>query len=292
MSESDMARFKAWRAEHPSHREAFDAARKLWQRAAEVESVFAAPRQPPSRRGARMIAAIGLVAACLVLAVSYDDLKMAVLADYATATGARRTVRLTDGSVAYLNTDTAIAVDFSEGERRIDLLEGEAYFEVAHDAERPFRVRALHGATQAVGTAFAVRENGPRVIVSVSQGTVSVTSPERRAGPTTATILAHAGEQVAYREGEAPRAMGSIAVADTAPWRDGRIVIDGLPFAQAIAELNRYRRGRIVLLGDATRYRPVSGVFSLNGLDEALDGLAATQGLTVTRLTDYLLVLH
>lgn len=293
MTDAEMARFKAWLAERPAHQRAFDKARALWQRADAVEDIFAIRPRPWHRRPAvRAGLAGGLLAASLALAVGFDDLKTAAVADHATPTGAQRAVTLADGSTVYLNTDSAIALRFSKGERRVELLRGEALFEVAPDAARPFRVLAQGGATQAVGTAFVVREQGTRVVVSVTEGTVAVTSPEQAGAPTTATFTAVAGQRVAYRQGEAPQTLGEIAITDAAPWRQGRIVMDGTPFADAIAELDRYRPGRILLLGDPARYRPVSGVFATDRLDEALSGLAATHGLTATRLTPYLLVLR
>ena len=295
VSEGDMVRFKAWRAADPANRAAFDEARALWHETQAVQSAFAQTGLvTPWRRhrGVRAAAIGGALAASLAVMVAFDDLKTAAFADYSTAQGAQRTVSLGDGSTAYLNTESAIAVFFSAAERRVELLHGEVYFDVAPDSMRPFRVAARGGMTQAVGTAFVVRENGLRVTVSVTHGIVRVRSPENAGTNAAGTLTAQAGQRVAYREGVAPWELGAVAAADAAPWRGGRIVIDNLPFADAIAELDRYRPGRVVLLGDKTRYRPVSGVFEVGRLDEALVGLAATQGLRPLLITPYLLVLQ
>jgi transmembrane sensor len=74
-------------------------------------------------------------------------------------------------------------------------------------------------------------------------------------------------------------------------WRRGTLIFDGAPFAQAIAELDRYHPGQIINLS-SERAKPVSGVFSLSQLDDALEALAATQGLQVARFTEYLVFLH
>lgn len=297
-TDADMARFRAWLAERPEHRSAFERARELWQCVESVEDVFApsaVPRPWHGRTGARAAAAGLAIAASLALVVAHDDIRVAALADYVTAAGAQRTITLDDGSTVQLNTGSAIAVRFSARERRIELMRGEAFFQVAHDPARPLRVISQDGATRAVGTAFVVRDgqsaaNDGRVVVSVTEGIVKVTSPDT--AETAATITVRAGERALYHAGARPRVIGPIGGAGAAPWREGRIVMDGVPFAEAIAELNRYRPGRILLLGDATRYRPVSGVFSIEKLDEALAGLAATHGLSVTRLTDRLVMLR
>ena len=293
MDDAEMARFKAWLAADPGHRRAFDEARALWQRAGAVEDVFTISHRPWHRRAAiRAGLAVGALAASLALVVGFDDMTSSLRADYATAAGAQRSVTLADGSTVHLNTDSAIALRFTEGERRVELLRGEALFDVARDSERPFRVLAQGGVTQAIGTAFVVRDEGERVVVSVTAGHVAVTSPEADAAPTTATLAAKAGERVAYRHSEAPQFVGAVAPADAAPWRDGRLVMEGVPLANAIAELDRYKPGRILLLGDPSRYRPVSGVFALDQLGQALDGLAATHNLQVIHLTEYLLILR
>lgn len=94
---------------------------------------------------------------------------------YSTAVGQQRTLELPDGSKLYLNTNSQVKVDFSEGYRNIKLLQGEVYFEVAKDQSRPFRVYAGRGRVQAVGTAFTVLfQDNQDVDVVVSEGSVSL----------------------------------------------------------------------------------------------------------------------
>lgn len=300
---AEIDRFKAWLAADTRHREAFNAARALWQRAGAVKDAFAEVRPDlarpvtvlsarPRTRRAPLAAAIGLVAACALLFIAFDDLKVAVQADYRTGAGQQQSVALPDGSTVYLNTETAIAVQYSAGERRIALLRGEALFEVASDAERPFRVSALGGITQAIGTAFVVREGDSRVRVSITHGHVAIASPAKTITPGEPAVDARKGERVIYAEGQRPQLAGRIDAEAAAAWRDGKIVFDGLPFAAAIAEIDRYLPGRIVVWGDPASYRPVSGVFAINQIESALAGIAATQGLSVTRFTDYLVILR
>ena len=94
---------------------------------------------------------------------------------YSTAVGQQRTLELPDGSKLYLNTNSQVKVDFSEGYRNIKLLQGEVHFEVAKDQSRPFSVYAGRGRVQAVGTAFTVLfQDNQDVDVVVSEGSVSL----------------------------------------------------------------------------------------------------------------------
>jgi len=303
----EMRRFKAWLAQSPAHRQAFERERLFWQRLGGLKRAAgpetwdepaAAPppprsAPPPARRVRRGAALAGtLAAACLALFVLLDGgIRTALLADYGTAVGAQETVRLPDGSTAHLNTDTAIAVDYDATERRIDLLRGEVLFEVARDDDRPFRVEAAGGVTEAIGTAFVVHSADGEATVTVTEGVVGVTSPHDASLPL-GTVRAAAGHRSRYRQGNAPRPPEPVDIATVALWRKGVILIDDLPLDGALAELDRYRPGRIVLLDTGRTYESVSGAFDVDDIDGAIAGLAATHGLRTTELTDYLLVLR
>ena len=207
----------------------------------------------------------------------YDDVRTALLADYATAAGAQRSVTLPDGSIAHLNTDTAIAVSYAADERRVDLLRGEAFFEVMPDPAKPFRVMAVDGAVQAVGTAFVVRTWADRATVAVTDGAVVVTSPGLP-GDQGVSVEVRRGQATRYHQGQAPEAASATDVASAALWRNGGILIDNLPLDQAVAELDRYRPGRILLLGAAVPYAAVSGAFDIGRIDGG-HALAADRAL-------------
>ncbi|GEP54344.1 FecR family protein [Reyranella soli] len=303
-SAADRERFRAWCEADPRHAAAYDEVRAMWSQIDDLEPAFAPrgrPQPAPStvshRRGLSMrwrwgSAIAGLVAACVlifVFAPAMMRLPTRLLADHSTAIGQQQTVALPDGSIAYLNTDTAIDVSFSERRRVVKLLHGEALFEVSKDAARPFDVLALDGKATAVGTAYAVGIADERATVTVTEGIVRVTSPDGSFdGPSTLT----AGQQVSYRRGEAPQAVRTLDADAATSWRQGAIAIRNLPLADALAEIGRYHPGRIVLLGDGTRQAPVTARLSLTDIDGGIDALAATHGLTVTRITDFLLIVR
>lgn len=299
MTADELRRLKAWLAEDAAHRRAFDEARTLWHRLGPLEGAMerllaedrrqAAPASTlPDTRFRRVMFGAGIIAAGLASIMLSQDIRILLWADHRTSVGQQQVVSLPDGGRAYLNTDTAIALSYTAHERRIELLRGEALFEVAPDRTKPFRVHAQGGVTQAIGTAFAVHAQERETRVTVTRGIVSVSTAHGRSTDPPLEIVRD--QQTVYRQGESPQAPYAVESETAVAWTNGTIVIQGRPFTQAMAELNRYRRGRIVVLADEARTKPVSGRFTLRGIDEAVTALAATQHLRVVRLTDYLLL--
>lgn len=207
-------------------------------------------------------------AACLALLLGglgltqSERLLLPLLADHRTASGEVRSLTLADGSEVTLDSASAIRLDYSAGQRRIELLAGAAIFQVAPQADRPFVVEASGGSTQALGTRFVVqREAGAGALVGVLEHAVQVTA---------------ADQQRRLQEGDSLRydAAGlHDAVLDlqrVTSWQRGLLVFDRQPLGQVIEQLNRYRPGYILIGSDAIAQREVSGVFRLDGLDDAL----------------------
>ena len=183
----ELRRLKTWLAEEASHQRAFDRERTRWQRLdplegamertlAEDERRLSSASNRPHKRSRRMMLVGGVAAACLALIFLYQDIRILFLADHRTSIGRQHLVTLPDGGLAHLNTDTAIAVSYTADERRIELLRGEALFDVVPDRQKPFRVLAQGGVTQAVGTVFAVHAQDRQTRVVVTQGAVAVST--------------------------------------------------------------------------------------------------------------------
>lgn len=312
VSATDLDAFRAWRDADPRHRAAYEEIRDLWNDMDGLESAFAptgrtaivrdAPVRATSstarvrRQSGRRTTiwhgglAAGLAAACLAfLVVFVGDVPTRVMADHRTGVGEQAEVRLPDGSIAYLNTDTAISVEYAADGRRVSLLRGEAWFDVAKDPNRPFAVRALEGRAVATGTSFVVRDRGETATVTVTEGSVAVSSPASDIG---SRVLISVGERVSYAKGAAPGPVGQADIASAAAWRKGMIVIDGLPLDQAIAEIDRYLPGKILLVADTSGLEPVTARLSLRTLDSGLKALAATHGLAVLQVAGYLTIVR
>lgn len=207
-------------------------------------------------------------AACLALLLGglglnqSERLLLPLLADHRTASGEVRSLTLADGSEVTLDSASAIRLDYSAGQRRIELLAGAAIFQVAPQADRPFVVEASGGSTQALGTRFVVqREAGAGALVGVLEHAVQVKA---------------ADQQRRLQEGGSLRydATGlhdaTLDLQHVTSWQRGLLVFDRQPLGQVIEQLNRYRPGYILVASDAIAQREVSGVFRLDALDDAL----------------------
>ncbi|WP_173043569.1 FecR domain-containing protein [Nitrospira sp. KM1] len=294
ITESELTQFKQWLAESSTHQHAFDRERVFWQQLEPLKATVPgnAHHEHQTTSGKRRrhrwnIVIGGMVAAGFAGIVFYQDIRLLLLSDHRTSAGQQQIVTLPDGGTAHLNTDTAIAVSYTDNERRIELLKGEAFFQVVPNTQAPFRVAAQGGVTEAVGTAFAVHAQKQQAVVTVTEGVVNVTTHTARSGPPSTAV--RKDQQTLYSPGEAPQPATAIDSHSAIAWTRGGIVIDKQPLAAAMAELDRYRPGRIVVLADLSRTKSVSGRFTLQGIDDAIAALAKTQGLRVVRVTDYLI---
>ncbi|HEX7732989.1 MAG TPA: FecR domain-containing protein, partial [Rhodanobacter sp.] len=170
---------------------------------------------------------------------------------YGTAIGALQNVTLPDGSAITLSSDSRILVTLSHGERRIDLQQGEAFFEVAKDPRRPFVVSAGDRRAIAVGTRYDVRRDDAGMRVVVTQGLVRLESDNGPGGRRQPTTLLPAGSVALASDAGITVSADSVQHAqELLDWRDGFISFHDTPLAAAVAEFNRYNRKRLVI-GDA-----------------------------------------
>jgi transmembrane sensor len=289
---NELAAFKAWLAADSAHRIAFDRERALWQNLEGAAGAFRAmpqPRRTPFRRVARLATprrAVAAIAATVALAIFLPDIMLRLQADAITARGEIRTLSLPDGSTAMLDSDAAIDIRYSDGERSVALLRGRAWFDVRHDDARPFRVAALGGVTQDIGTAFEVDRGDGQVTIGVSQGAVRVSANDAGEGP-----VLHALDRARYGEGGPVQLLPATTADRVAPWRRGIIVFDQVPVDAAIAEVARYRAGFTFILPGASHAK-VSGVFRTAAPDEALNTLAAMTGQRITMLPGGILIVR
>ncbi|WP_261943402.1 MULTISPECIES: FecR domain-containing protein [Pseudomonas] len=257
---SDQARYQRWCQLSPAHAEAAREAEALWQDLGHTPTaqLFEAS---PARRSKRHWAT-GIAASLVLLVAGYSGWQQAPvwLADYHTGIGEQRSITLADGSRVVLNSGSALDVAFSARERRVTLQAGEALFETADDP-RPFVVETAGEPVQGSAAIFSVRRDGHVVLAK--------------------------GEA---RSGEHSLAIAADASAQTA-WQRGKLIFNGKPLGQVLAELERYQHGRILLSDPKLSALEVSGVFDLNEPHALLRTLEQRYGLTVTYLP-WLAVVH
>jgi transmembrane sensor len=286
--------FDAWQTRSSPHRLMFQEVLAVWNspelHAAAMMAVKPAPVFSTAKSVQRHRWSI-LAAACvalLVIAADFLDLATRWQADYRTGAGERRAVELPDRSIATLNTQSAIALSFDGTVRRVRLLSGEAFFNVRHDAARPFVVESTEATVRAVGTAFVVRAEAGGDRVTVLEGTVEVNT-HTRAVPDSAAVVT-AGSQIKMGNGR----MGQpyhVNVQSASAWLRGRLVVQGVPFAQVIEELQRYHPGSIVLLNQQVSQIAVTGTYNVDDPVGALALLVKTVPVSTISLADRLVIL-
>jgi transmembrane sensor len=191
--------------------------------------------------------------------------------EYVSEIGEVRRVTLSDGSTMLLNTASHVIVTF-EKTREVHLISGEGLFEVAKDPARPFIVHTGTVSVRAVGTMFGVRAGDQHVDVTVTEGVVEVTAaPDERTNSVRRVTANERAIVNAAQEVEVQTIRSDQAERQFA-WRDGMVNFDGEPLADAIDEINRHNRRRIVIDDAALGSRPVVGVFRASDAD----GFAAT----------------
>jgi transmembrane sensor len=225
------------------------------------------PALPTWTRIAAGLAMIGL-AAIFFVGFNWWDSRPDV---YATGHAERRIVRLADGSRVSLDAETEIKVRLEEGARRLELVRGQARFDVAHDATRPFSVRAGDQTVIATGTAFNIDMLGSRVLVTLIEGRVEVMPSGPDAGH--GSMILAAGQQLAV----APRARPILRQADldsTTAWTNGQLIFADEPLSSVVARVARYADYPITVSPDAASLR-VSGVFQTSDVDGFLRSITA-----------------
>jgi len=193
---------------------------------------------------------------------------------FSTAVGESSTFRLADNSVVTLSTDSAVRVNHWVKERRLTLVRGQAFFQVAKDASRPFVVAAGDKRVTAVGTAFDVRMEPGKLSVTLVEGRVRIAADEPKGER---RVEMSAGSRFVAAE-PADWAISTVDTAKESAWLKGRLVFDGEPLSAVIAEMNRFSERKLSLSDPALGATPVSGVFKTGQIDAFVAALK-TYGL-------------
>lgn len=262
----DRRAFQAWLDQDPAHAAALARAEALWKRfdivKPEIEQLRRSQRTF-SRRNVIAGGAVGLIGATALYVRSRDDL----FADHTTDAGERRTIALADGSSVELGSYSALSVDFTSAVRQVRLHRGQGFFEIRKD-EAPFAVEAAGGTVQTLDARFDVKHVDGEVTVVTSANAVTVR------GSFPATTVEQGWQLNFIPNGQAALTQVDLAVAEA--WRRDQIIFQDVPLRRVLAEIERYRRGRILLTDRRLGDIPVTAIFSSKQLDNALLTLANT----------------
>ncbi|WGS87759.1 FecR family protein [Methylomonas sp. UP202] len=286
-----------WRNRSAAHLRAFRDAERLWLEmglaARPAEDSARPPTRPddvkPSTFGALRVLAVAAVLA-FVAVLPFLGMADAWFSDYRTGVGEQQTVTLTDGSVVFLNTDTALDVRYTASGRQLTLKRGQALFRVAADVGRPFEVATDSAVVKALGTVFEVWQQDAATRITVSEHAVAVkglADADYRADS-----RVEAGNQAVYRTQTGLQADLGVDAGQVSAWQRGKLVFKNRSLAEVVAELDRYFPGAILIADAKLAQFRVSGVFPLNDADAALGMIEHILAIKVSRLTPWLAVLH
>lgn len=295
VTDLDRQAFAAWCSADPAHEREYQQLTAQWDAMLSVshtrlrglmDASLAASKPPPvSRRrfGIGMVAACSLPVVAGIVAAPYlfdrDDKRI----NFATRKGERRQVALPDGSTLHLNGDTRLVAHFGTDERRVELMQGEAFFDVHHDLSRPFVVQGGVGQVTVTGTRFNVRRDSAALQVSVESGSVRLESgPWWRQSERRLT----AGQQAVAYAGNTLSDVTQVNVDNLTAWQRGKIIFNNVPLATVISEMNRYLTQPARLDAPELGQHRISGVFSVDDPLAMIDALPAIAPVSLGRLPD------
>ena len=292
-TDADRARFDAWLSADPRHQRTYDGLQLLWRDISSLSQLKdLEPVPPPPTERVRPVAGIAkrrwlpLAAAAavagLAVAIFWSQPQLltppattaAVIAEeHETQLGEVRAIQLADGSTVTLGALSHVVVQFGNGERRVRLARGEAYFDVAKDASRPFYVTAPATAVRVVGTRFDVRVGESHVRVAVDEGVVAVNDRP-------AALIG--GQRVDVLPDGALTSVTQIDGSEVAAWREGRLIYDGVMLSEVVADLARYRPNVTLNSVEAGKLRVTAGL-RVEQIDQFVDRLPDILPVRVNR---------
>ncbi|AZD68243.1 FecR family protein [Pseudomonas chlororaphis] len=290
ISAEERQRFDAWLAEHDAHQDEFQLLQTLWAATdlvpkARLQALCEAPNPSIKRRPLLRYAVAASVLAVAVGLGLFSGLNQSALysAEFATALGERRHVALPDGSQVDLNSRSRLLVRYEQGQRSVELSEGEAMFSVEHDSSRPFVVAAGPGKVTVTGTRFDVRRDASQTRVAVEQGRVKVQGRDA-ADSDFVNLTAGLGTAV-DAQGKVAAAYAVDPQALTA-WRSGKLVFNNASLSEVAAEVSRYREQPLRVGSEAVGRLRLTSVFKSDDTDALLKALPSILPVAVKSHAD------
>jgi transmembrane sensor len=292
----DNGEFKQWLATSPQHQRAWEEVQLTWQllgdtpphyerltspRAASVPNLPRALERIHRRAvwrvsGGRLFAGGILIATlCLAAVFTVPSLMIGWQADYRTSVAETRAVRLEDGSIVQLGAQSAIKTNFAGGRREVAILAGEAFFDVVHDATRPFIVDTRDLKVEVLGTVFDVRLGEEATEVALARGVVRASALLR---DTVKSELLSPGERLRIDRRSGDISIEKVPPEDIGAWRSGRLFVVNSSISAAVEEIQRYHPAWIMVPDRTLANTRVTGIYDLSDPDRALTALVSPFG--------------
>jgi transmembrane sensor len=235
------------------------------------------PKRARERRpGMRWV--VGLAASVIAAAGVGWWLSLSGSDQYQTRVGEQRSVPLSDGSRVTLNTASKIEVRLRAHHRVVQLLKGEALFEVEHDAQRPFDVQAGNVVVRVVGTQFDIDRRGTHTAVTVVEGRVAMIAANPHSG---SLPVLSAGDRMVVDSAGTGSLEHDVNLAEATAWTHQELVFHRRPLGEIADEFNRYNAERIEIRSPSLREKEVTGTFRSNDVASFVSVLQGIPGVQV-----------
>ena len=313
-SEEEWDKFEAWRAADPAHAAAYAAISLIWEEVGALEQeAFPAVTnslEPSPLKGGSMVSRarrfvisvldhrVGKIAAFATsaaasLALSWLGALYSGVFDqtYETEIAGRRAVETKDGSHIELNTNTMITIAYRLRTRRVQLVRGQAYFDVANNNNRPFVVQTDASIIKVVGTRFEVDVSEQnKISVTVAEGRVAVSPSSQavngRESSSDAGITVNAGMRYDQSLSSNDHVLSSVDVETALAWRRNQLVFHNVRFGDAVNALSRYVPAQLSVRDQALADMAFSGVIQLGDNSDIVLSLETISGARAVRLGD------
>ena len=268
-TEEDWAAYQNWKDGSAERRAAADYAESIWHGIGPA----AARKKPKKTIPVIVIGVLGLTTFGFALGLFGEP--RSYFADYQTAIGERKIVTLRDGS--QVDIDSGTSFDIGADGRTIFLYAGQVFLSVESSPSRPFSVNAASGTVRTLGTKFGVRRDAGTVTTFVTENAVRVSYT----GDPQKTVDVQAGQVTHYSPDGGLQPARSADIRELTAWQRGELRFKDQTLSKVVSELERYRRGRILLIGDDVRNLRVSGVFDIQDPVGALASLSLALPISV-----------
>lgn len=290
VSETDKERFQHWKQQNPAHERAYLEIVRLMEDADFNRALKETPLTSVQRQRMPSIFNLGFVRSSALIGgiafcFAFFDPVIRLQSDYRTGVGEQQEVQLPDGSVAVLNTDSALAFHSNGKQRQIRLLKGEVFFSVKPDDTKPFIVTSDHTETRVVGTQFFVKRHAESDKITVIEGLVSVNHLADRQ-----TVNLHPQQQVISSKNGLTK-VATIDATDEAAWLHHRIIYTNTPLEDVFNDLERYLPGRIFIADSALKSYKINARLDIADPANALNALHHTLPITITHFSPWVTVI-
>ena len=301
LSEEQQQDFFVWLDESPEHQQAYIEAETLWDSLGVVEQLAQGTESAPEIKAvarpwylypqAISACVLGLVALLLV-----QLWPMGETGQYQTAVGEQRQVALSDGSNIHLNTDSQLTIELLDNSRLVTMKQGEAFFTVSRDPNRPFIIKTPNGLVRVLGTRFNVRTTTSKTVVTVEQGKVGLT---QSAAQEEISAIDYQPQQTLSANQQATLTRSSLSAkpaqvdsATLSSWRQGKQVYNDQTFADVVEDLNRYFDGEIILGDTSLAKIRLVAVLDLKDKNSAIAALESTLNVVAINESEKKTVLY